>query len=33
MVNLNQTVDRVNWEELELLRTELQEYGGLMGLL
>tara|TARA_B100002019_G_C21273465_1_gene603778 strand:- start:3031 stop:3549 length:519 start_codon:yes stop_codon:yes gene_type:complete len=34
MVNLSQTVARDNWEELlELLRTELQEYGGLMGLL
>ncbi|MEK9772197.1 MAG: flagellar protein FlgN [Opitutae bacterium] len=34
MVNLTQTVGRNNWEELlELLRTELQEYGGLIGLL
>ena len=35
MVNLTQsTVSGANWEELlELLRTELQEYGGLIGLL
>jgi len=34
MVNLSQNLARSNWEELlELLRTELQEYGGLIGLL
>ena len=34
MVNLTQTAGSKNWEELlELLRTELQEYGGLIGLL
>ena len=35
MVNLTQsTISGSNWEELlELLRTELQEYGGLIGLL
>lgn len=34
MVNLTQAVDRNNWEELlDLLRNELQEYGGLIGLL
>ena len=35
MVNLSQsTISGSNWEELlELLRTELQEYGGLIGLL
>ena len=35
MVNLTQsTISAANWEELlELLRTELQEYGGLIGLL
>ena len=35
MVNLTQsTISGANWEELlELLRTELQEYGGLIGLL
>ena len=35
MVNLTQTVSTSNnWEDLlELLRNELQEYGGLIGLL
>ena len=35
MVNLTQsTISGANWEELlEMLRTELQEYGGLIGLL
>ena len=34
MVNLTQSIDQNNWEELlELLRSELQEYGGLIGLL
>ena len=35
MVNLTQTVSTSNnWEDLlELLRSELQEYGGLIGLL